>query len=162
MSVLEPCQEPKIVELLAGLEVRLDAEAAIATLPLTRALEQCLLFAQAHNLSALSQFINQELSGYTSQPPSYRHVRLSYFDNGGQYVDGLEQYRSYPIVTGVYKLETHLKNGMSLMLPKQILDFLSQTAKRQIDMGHISHSEVEQLLEAIRNEAICRLTEIVD
>lgn len=162
MSVLEPCQEPKIAELLAGLEVRLEAEAAIAKLPLTKALEQCLLFAQAHNLTALIQFINQELSGYTSQPPTYRHVRLSYFDNGGQYVDGLEQYRIYPIITGVRKLEIHLKNGLSLMLPKSILEFLSKTSKRQIDMGHISHSEIEQLLELIRNEAIYRLKAITD
>jgi len=160
MSVSEPCQEPAIAELLTALEIRLEVEAAIEKLPLTTALEQCLLFTQAHNLTALDQFINQELSGYTSQPPSYRHVRLSYFDNGGQYVDGLEQYRIYPIATGVRKLETHLKNGMSLMLPKQILDFLSQTAKRQIDIGHVSHSEMEQLLEMIRNEVICRLKNI--
>lgn len=84
----------------------------------------------------------------------------SYFDNGGQYVDGLEEYRSYPIVTGVCKLETHLKNGLSLMLPKQILDFLSKVARRQIDIGHVSHSEIEQLLEMIRNEAIYRLKNI--
>ncbi len=160
MSVLEPCQETAITELLAVLEVRLEAEAAIEKLPLTKALEQCLLFAQAHNLPALIQFINQELLGYSGQPPTYRHVRLSYFDNGGQYIDGLEQYRIYPIVTGVRKLETHLKNGLSLMLPKQILDFLSQTCKRQIDIGHVSHSEIEQLLELIRNEAIYRLKNI--
>lgn len=160
MSVLEPCQEPSVSQLLVALEMRLEVEAAIEKLPLTRALEQCLLFAQAHNLTALIQFINQELSGYTGQPPTYRHVRLSYFDNGGQYVDGLEEYRSYPIVTGVCKLETHLKNGLSLMLPKQILDFLSEVARRQIDIGHVSRSEIEQLLEVIRNEVIYRLKNI--
>ena len=157
MSVLEPCQALTLAELLAKLEVRLEVEAAIEKLPLTKALEQCLLFAQAHNLIELIQFIKQELTGYTGQPPTYRYRRLSYFDNGGQYIDGLEQYSIYPIVTGVRSLETHLKNGLTLMLPKQILDFLSQTIKRQVDIGHISHTEIEQLLEVIRSEAIHRI-----
>ncbi|PZO44527.1 MAG: hypothetical protein DCF19_01915 [Pseudanabaena frigida] len=144
-------------DVLAALEVRLELEEAIDKLPLTKALEQCLLFAQANNLADLAQFVTQELDGYNVSPPSDRIVYLSYFDNGGQPINGLDQYSSYPLVTGIRKLELHLKNGLSLMLPKQIMNFLSQVAGREVDTGHISPSEINKCLESIRTLTIQKL-----
>jgi hypothetical protein len=85
---------------------------------------------------------------------------LSYFDAGGQIVNGLNQYSSYPVVTGVCKLELHLKNGLTLILPKQILSFLSRVAGREVDTGHVSPALIKNLLETIRKETIVKLTAI--
>ncbi|MFM7886309.1 MAG: hypothetical protein ACKPCM_06390, partial [Pseudanabaena sp.] len=103
---------------------------------------------QSHELA---QFIKQELDGYKGQPPSDRAVRLSYFDYGGQIIKGLDQYSIYPLGTGIRKLELHLKNGLTLILPEQVLIFLSKNAGREVDRGHISPTEINQLLENIRN-----------
>jgi len=150
MSVSESCIVLSLDDVLAALEVRLETEEAIAKLPLTRALEKCLLFAQTEHLHELVQFIKQELDGYIGQPPSDRMVQLRYFDYGGQIVKGLDQYSVYPLGTGIRKLEIHLKNGLTLMLPKQILTFLSKAAGREVDSGHIAPAEINHLLEKIR------------
>jgi hypothetical protein len=146
-----------VTDILAALELRLEPEEAINKLPLTRALEQCLSFAQANNCTDLSELIKQELYGYSSHPPNYRYVQLSYFDAGGQLINGLSQYSIYPVVTGVGKLELHLKNGMTLILPKQILTFLSQVSGREVDTGHISPAVINSLLGIIRNEIIYKI-----
>jgi len=150
MSVSESCDVLSLDNVLAALEVRLETEEAIAKLPLTHALEKCLLFAQRENLHELAQFIRQELDGYIGQPPSDRNVQMRYFDYGGQVVKGLDQYSIYPLGTGIRKLELHLKNGLTLMLPKQILSFLSKASGREVDSGHISPVEINYLLENIR------------
>ncbi len=160
MSVSESCTVLSLDDVLAALEVRLETEEAIAKLPLTQALEKCLLFAQEQLLHELAQFIKQELDGYVGQPPSDRTVQLSYFDYGGQIVKGLDQYRIYPLGTGIRKLELHLKNGLTLMLPKQILAFLSKAAGREVDSGHISPTEINQLLENIRSLVSTKLSSI--
>ncbi len=150
MSVSESCTVLSLDDVLAALEVRLETEEAIAKSPLTQALEKCLLFAQTQNLHELAHFIKQELDGYIGQPPSDRTVQLRYFDYGGQLVKGLDQYSVYPLGTGIRKLELHLKNGLTLMLPKQILSFLSKAAGREVDSGHISPTEINYLLDNIR------------
>ena len=151
MPVPKPCIAFSIDDILAALEVRLDIEEAIAQLPLTQALEKCLLFAQANSLIDLERFIQQELNGYSEHPPSDRIVQLNYFDNGGQLINGLDQYIAYPLTIGVRKLELHLKNGLTLMLPKQILNFLSEAAGREVESGHISPKEIQHFLDNIRD-----------
>jgi hypothetical protein len=159
MAVPESClSTPSLEDILAALEVRLETENMIALSPLTQALEKCLLFSQANNLSDITGFVSKELDGYiSSQPPSSRSVQLIYFDRGGQVIDGLSQYRSYPLVTGVRKLEQHVKNGMTLKLPPQILTFLSQVAEREVDTGHVSPAQIIGNLENIRYHTIRRL-----
>jgi hypothetical protein len=153
----ESCITYSLDDILAALELRLETEEAIAKQPLTQALEQCLLFAQFNDLLELARFAQQELDGYRGQPPTNRYVQLSYFDNGGQLISGLSQYSSYPLATGVRKLELHLKNGLTLMLPTQILDFLSQVSGRTVDSGHVSPSEINKLLEQIRSDIVQKL-----
>lgn len=150
MSVSESCTVLSLDDILAALELQLEIEEVITKLPLTHALEKCLLFAQAHNLHDLAQFVKQELEGYSGQSPSDRIVQLNYFDHGGQLINGLNQYRVYPLNTGVRKLELHLKNGLTLRLPQQILRFLSEAAGREVDSGHVSPSEIIYLLDNIR------------
>ena len=152
-----PIPAPSLGEILAALAIQSDLEEAIAQRPLTQALEQCVLFAQAHDLVDLASFVKQELDGYSRQPPSDRFVQLSYFDVGGQLLNGLSQYSSYPLLTGVRTLELHLKNGLTLKLPPQILTFLSQTAGREVDIGHVSPSEINKLLESIRDRVSQRV-----
>ncbi|MCY7334406.1 MAG: hypothetical protein LH649_17505 [Pseudanabaena sp. CAN_BIN31] len=158
MSIPESCTAPTLEDILAMLAMRLELEEAIAKLPLTQALEQCLLLTQINDSPYLAEFINQELTGYSSQPPSYRYVHLSYFDTGGQFINGINQYNNYPVITGVCKLERHLKNGLTLMLPKQILAFLSQVSGCEVDIGHISPTETQNLLETIRHQVIHKIT----
>ncbi len=160
MSVLEAQIPFSLDNILAALEERLELEEAIDGLPLTQALEKCLTFADANSLVKLSEFIKQEIYGYGSSPPSYRYVQLSYFDAGGQLINGLNQYSIYPIVTGVCKLELHLKNGLTLILPKQILTFLSQVSGQEVDTGHVSPNLIKNLLETIRKETIVKFMEI--
>lgn len=157
MSSPESCIAPSLKDIQSALELRLEAEEAIAKLPLTKSLEQSLLFAQAHNLPDLVELIKKELFGYNSQPPSYRYVELSYFDTGGQFINGLSQYSIYPVGTGVSKLELRLKNGLTLMLPKQTLTFLSEVSGREVDTGHISSKVITNLLESIRQEVISKI-----
>ena len=150
MSVPESPTIPSLEDVLTALEVRLEFEEAIAQPQLTQVLEQCLLFAQAQNLADIAQLIKQELDGYIGESPSDRNVTLSYFDGGGQLVNGLNQYSSYPLVTGIRKLELHLKNGLTLRFPAQIVTFLSEVAGREVDSGHVSPLEINKLLENIR------------
>lgn len=150
MPVPEPCIAFSIDDILSALEVRLEVEEAIDKSPLTQALEKCLLFSQTNGLLDLEKFVKQELNGYSEHPPSDRIVQLSYFDNGGQIINGLDQYRAYPLTIGVRKLEIHLKNGLTLMLPKQILNFLSEAAGREVESGHVSPTEINRLLDNIR------------
>ncbi|GBO56431.1 hypothetical protein APA_4767 [Pseudanabaena sp. lw0831] len=157
MSVPEARITFSLDNILAALESRLELEEAINKLPLTQALEKCLAFAQANNSIELSEFIKQELYGYGSQTPSYRYLQLSYFDTGGQFINGLNQYSIYPVVTGVCKLELHLKNGLTLILPKQILTFLSQVSGQEVDTGHVSATLIKNLLETVRKETIHRV-----
>ena len=159
MVVPESClTTPSLEDILAALELRLESEDAIAKLPLTQALDQCLLFAHAHNLPDITEFVRLELDGYSSsQPPDSRSVQLIYFDRGGQAIAGLSQYSSYPLVTGVRKLERHLKNGLTLKLPSQILTFLSQVVGREVDTGHVSPTQIINSLENIRHSIIRRL-----
>jgi hypothetical protein len=147
-------------DILTALESRLESEEAIDKLPLTQALEQCLLYAEANHFTELTEFVKQELYGYSSQPPSHRYVKLGYFDAGGQFVNGLNQYSDYPVVTGVCKLELHRKNGLTLILPKQILTFLSQVSGREVDTGHTSPAVINNLLEIIRKEIIRKIIAI--
>lgn len=158
MSATQTSIAPSLNDILSALELRLESEEAINKLPLTRALEQCLSFAQANNCIELSELIKQELNGYSSQPPTYRYVQLSYFDAGGQFINGLSQYSVYPVVSGVCKLELHLKNGLTLILPKQILTFLSQVSGREVDNGHVSPTVITNLLEIIRNEITYKIS----
>jgi hypothetical protein len=160
MSVPESCTALSIDDILASLEMRLEIEEVCNKQPLTRALEQCLSFAKDHKLSDLADFIKLELDGYKNQPPSDRFVQLSYFDNGGQIIDGLQQYRVYPLVTGVRKLELHVKNGLTLILPKQILNFLSEVVGREVDSGHVSPAEISKILENIRNKTFQQFSKI--
>lgn len=158
MSATQTSIAPSLSDILSALELQMESEEAINKLPLTRALEQCLAFAQANNFIDLSELIKQELYGYSSQPPTYRYVQLSYFDAGGQAINGLDQYSVYPVVTGVYKLELHLKNGLTLILPKQILTFLSQVSGREVDTGHVSPAVINSLLGIVRNEITCKIS----
>jgi hypothetical protein len=158
MSATQTSIAPSLNDILSALELQMEPEEAINKLPLTRALEQCLAFAQVNNFIDLSELIKQELYGYSSQPPTYRYVQLSYFDAGGQAINGLDQYSVYPVVTGIYKLELHLKNGLTLILPKQILTFLSQVLGREVDTGHVSPAVINSLLGIVRNEITCKIS----
>lgn len=127
--------------------------------PLTDALEKLEEFARSQQQQALAQWANLELEGYSGEYlnhcPSYRIVALSYFDTGGQVVPSLsEQYGSYPLFQGVRKLELHLKNGLTLTLPAEVTDFLSQACNRPIYGGHVSPAQLKSLLTNIRHEAI--------
>lgn len=162
MSVPEAHISFSLDDILAALEANLELEEAINKLPLTQALEKCLSFTNANNSIELSTFIKRELYGYGCQPPSHRYVKLNYFDDGGQFINGLNQYSDYPVVTGVCKLELHLKNGLTLILPKQILTFLSQVSGREVASGHISPEAINNLLEIIRKEIIHRFVAIAN
>jgi hypothetical protein len=157
MSVSEARISLNLDDILIALEARPESEEAIDKLPLTKVLEQCLIYAEANYFIELAEFIKQEIYGYSSQPPSHRYVKLSYFDDGGQFINGLDQYSIYPVVTGVCKLELHLKNGLTLILPKQILAFLSQVSGRAVDTGHVSPEVINNLLEIIRKEIIHKI-----
>lgn len=159
MSATQTSIAPSLNDILSALELQMESEEAINKLPLTRALEQCLAFAQVNNFIDLSELIKQELYGYSSQPPTYRYVQLSYFDAGGQAINGLDQYSVYPVVTGIYKLELHLKNGLTLILPKQILTFLSQVLGREVDTGHVSPAVINSLLGIVRNEITSKINQ---
>ncbi|ELS32181.1 MULTISPECIES: hypothetical protein [Pseudanabaena] len=158
MSVSESRIVPCIEDILASLEVRLELEESSHKLPLTRSLEKCLLFAEANKYDDLHELLKQEAYGYSNPAPNYRYVQLSYFDVGGQMVNGLSQYSSYPLVTGVNKLELHLKNGLTLMLPKQILAFLSKVSGREVDTGYLSPPAISNLLDIIRHEIAGEIT----
>ena len=157
MSVPEAHSSLSLDDILTALESRLESEEAIDKFALTQALEQCLLYAEANHFIYLVEFVKQELYGYISQPPSHRYVKLSYFDAGGQFINGLNQYSIYPVVTGVCKLELHLKNGLTLILPKQISTFLSQASGQEVDTGHVSPDLLKNLLETIRKETIIQV-----
>ena len=157
MSISESPIAFSLEDLLDALETRLEFEETIYKLPLTKALEQCLRFAQANNLTELAEFVNQELNGYSVQPPSDRVVQLSYFDTGGQLINGLSQYSRYPLTIGVHKLELRVKNGLTLILPTQISTFLSQVVGCEVESGHISPFEINKLLESIRDVVIQKL-----
>ncbi|NUN65560.1 hypothetical protein HCU40_12560 [Pseudanabaena biceps] len=160
MSIPPPYPKTNLDDILVELSTELELEDMVEKIPLTRALEQLLQFAQAHNLADIAQLVKQELDGYTSQPPAYRYINLNYFDTGGQPISGLKPYCSYPLVTGVRKLEIRLKNGLSLMLPDQILKFLLQVSGVTVDVAHVSSSEINILLKQIRHELICKIREI--
>lgn len=161
MSVTQPVDTqtaPNLKDVTLSLELALETinsdleiSAINPQLSITQALETCWLFAEANHLESLASYIRQEIDGYKTQPPSDRLVQLSYFDIGGQVILGLEQYAAYPLTTGTRKLESHLKNGLTLMLPKQITNFLSQVIGRQVESGHISPSEVKKMLLTIGN-----------
>ena len=161
MSSSETNTDFNLDDILAALESPLTSEEYLNYLPLTQALEKSSLFAKADGFGELYEFIRQELYGYKSQIPNYRYVCLSYFDTGGQIVDGLDKYSIYPIVTEVCKLEMHLKNGLTLVLPKQVLMFLSQTIGHEVATGHVSSPVIKNLLEAIRDEAIVRVKKTI-
>lgn len=148
---------PSRDELLENLNLKISKDEASNQLHLTKTLEQCIVYAQARGLTALDTLLQNELNGYSHQVPVYRNANLSYFDHGGQYIEGLEKYSRYPVITGVRKLELHLKNGLTLMLPKPILNFLSQQAGREVATGHISCVEIQQLLDAAKQEVITYL-----
>ena len=117
-------------------------------------------FAQANEQNALFDWAIAELDGYAADAtyPIYRTVSLGYFDNAGQAIPSLsEQYGSWPLLSGVQILESHLKHGLTLKLPPQILDFLSQACDRQVFGGHVSPNQIEKLLAALRAEAINKL-----
>ncbi|MDX2255362.1 MAG: hypothetical protein NW214_07600 [Pseudanabaenaceae cyanobacterium bins.39] len=158
MSVVESSVEspsvPNRDELLAELKIEISRNEANNQRHLTQTLDKCTIYAQAHKLKSLEILIHQELNGYGRQVPAYRNTNLIYFDHGGQQIEGLEQYRRYPIVTGVSKLELHLKNGLTLILPKQILDFLSQQVGKEVATAHVSWQEIQQLLNVVRQEVI--------
>lgn len=117
-------------------------------------------FAQANGQTALSQWAIAELNGYTTEAayPSYRTVSLQYFDSSGQAIPSLsELYGSWPLLNGVQILELHIKYGLTLKLPPEILDFLSQACDRTVFGGHVSPNRIEELLTAVRAEAINQL-----
>ncbi|NJL43075.1 MAG: hypothetical protein HC856_09295 [Pseudanabaena sp. RU_4_16] len=117
-------------------------------------------FAQANGQTALSQWAIAELNGYATDVtyPSYRTVSLQYFDSSGQAISSLsEPYGSWPLLNGVQILELHIKYGLTLKLPPEILDFLSQACDRKVFGGHVSPNQIEQLIAAIRTEAINQL-----
>ncbi len=117
-------------------------------------------FAQANGQTALSQWAIAELNGYATEAayPSYRTVSLQYFDSSGQAIPSLsELYGSWPLLNGVQILELHIKYGLTLKLPPEILDFLSQACDRTVFGGHVSPNRIEELLTAVRAEAINQL-----
>ena len=170
MSVTQPVDTqtaPNLKDVTVALELALESinsdleiSAISPHLSITQALENCWLFAETNHLESLARYIRQEIDGYPTQPPSDRLVQLSYFDVGGQVILGLDQYSSYPLTTGIRKLESHLKNGLTLMLPKQITNFLSQVIGRQVESGHISPSEIKKILLSIGNRIKQKLSTI--
>ncbi|PZU96716.1 MAG: hypothetical protein DCE90_08695 [Pseudanabaena sp.] len=172
MPVTDTIATDNLEEILASLSIKLEPEEVVNQLPLTKALEKLLAATQSEGLSEISHFLQQELEGYSGQPPAYRYVNLSYFDAGGQFIEGLRQYSSYPVGTGLRqyssypvgtglrKLELHLKNGLTLLLPQQIFNFLSQVSGKEVVSGHISPLEINILLENIRREVIHQVSVI--
>jgi AbiTii len=120
-------------------------------------------FSQANGQTALSQWAIAELNGYAADAPypSYRTVSLQYFDNTGQAIPSLsEPYGSWPLLSGVQVLESYVNNGLTLKLPSEVLDFLSQACDRTVFGGHVSPNQIEALLTAVRAEAIAKLKEL--
>ncbi len=117
-------------------------------------------FAQSSGHTDLAEWAIAELNGYAADAtyPSYRTVSLQYFDNAGQSIPNLsEPYGSWPLLSDVKVLESHVKHGLTLKLPPEILDFLSQACDRTVFGGHVSPKQIEALLTAVRVEAINRL-----
>jgi hypothetical protein len=101
----------------------------------------------------LSKFLQQELSGYGDCYPEYRLVPVTYFDIGGQIVANIApEYCNYPLTYGVNCLESHLKNGLALKLPSEVLSFLSDASQNAIAGAHISSQELQKLLTRISEE----------
>ncbi len=117
-------------------------------------------FAQSNGQKDLSQWAIAELNGYAVDAtyPSYRTVSLGYFDSAGQAIPSLsEPYGSWPLANGVQVLESHIKHGLTLKLPPEILDFLSKACDRNVFGAHVSPNQIEELLAAVRAEAINQL-----
>lgn len=127
--------------------------------PLSEALSQLKSFAIAQNLSNLAAWTGNELYGYSSDDyPQYRIVNLKYFDKSGQTIPELSQeYGSWPLSSGIHKLETHLKHGLTLKLPPQVLDFLAQKSRSEVFGGYVEPQQIKQIVESVRNEALLKL-----
>jgi AbiTii len=141
----------------AGLDETGDA---IQSGSLSAALLKLHVFAQANGHTDLAKWAIAELNGYADDAtyPSYRTVSLGYFDNAGQAIPSLsESYGSWPLVSGVQVLESHVKYGLTLKLPPEILDFLSQACDRTVFGGHVSSKQIAELLAAVRAKAIDKL-----
>ncbi|WP_019501873.1 hypothetical protein [Pseudanabaena sp. PCC 6802] len=133
---------------------------ALETEPLSAALLELNTFAEASGQVELCQWAIAELHGYSGNEtyPSYRNLSLQYFDGGGQAIPSLsEQYGSWPVLNGVQQLELQIKHGLTIKPPPEVLDFLSQACDRQVFGGHVNPETLQQLLAAIRTEAINRL-----
>ncbi len=130
--------------------------------PLSAALSEIKDFAIAKNLSNLSAWTGNELYGYVSDDyPQYRIVTLKYFDKSGQAIPDLsQQYGTWPLSSGIHKLETHLKHGLTLKLPPQVLDFLSQKSCSEVFGGYVEPQQLKQVVEAVHNEALLKLLEV--
>ncbi len=108
----------------------------------------------------LSKFLDQELNGYGDRYPEYRLVPVTYFDTGGQIVGNIEaQYCLYPLTFGINTLELHLKNGLALKLPPEVLAFLTQVShlsQGAIAGAHVTAKDLQKLLDQIIQEAEIR------
>jgi hypothetical protein len=105
-------------------------------------------------IEELSKFVRQELNGYGDSYPEYRLVAVTYFDRGGQIVTNIApEYCNYPLTYGVDVLESHLKNGLALKLPPEVLSFLSQASQNAIAGAHVGSKDLQGLLERILVEA---------
>jgi hypothetical protein len=136
---------------------------ALETELLSEAMLKLHAFAQANGRLDLSEWAIAELHGYPDDAlyPSYRNISLQYFDKSGQAIPSLsEQYGTWPLLNGIEQLESQVKYGLTLKLPPEILDFLSQACDRTVFGGHVNPSQIAELLTHVRAEAISRLKNV--
>lgn len=134
--------------------------------PLSDALTQLEQFAKFQGDEETSQWSMIELEGYLGKHanncPDYRTVMLNYFDASGQVIPSLkEDYGSWSLLHGVRKLEMHVKNGLTLKLPAEVENFLSQACNGKVYGGHVPPNQIEAVLEAIRTEVTAKLQKLL-
>ncbi|MEI6428487.1 MAG: hypothetical protein WCO45_08890 [Pseudanabaena sp. ELA607] len=97
----------------------------------------------------LVPWLMEEIKGYSQACPHYRQRPITYIDVQGQAIGGLQNYQIYPIALGITKLESHLKNGLTMRLPAQVKQFLSQQCNQEVYAAHLAPPQILGLLEDI-------------
>ena len=102
-------------------------------------------------------WLESEINGYSQECPSYRHLAINYIDAQGQTIMGLKDYEIYPISLGISKLESHLKNGLTMRLPPPVQQFLSQQCQREVYAAYVAPTLILRLATEILQQIQRRL-----
>jgi hypothetical protein len=139
-----------------------DFDQLILNQTISRMVNHALGYAQENGrYPELVHWLQQEINGYSQDCPSYRQLVITYIDAQGQAIGGLQDYEIYPIGLGIAKLETHLKNGLTMRLPAPVQQFLSQQCKREVYAAYVSPALILRLATEILRQIQEQLIVIV-